>query len=87
MALLLEFDNGEKKIFDITEASVDHTTFRYRNKIFTYHTFKSAKIIDKILRPESYQFTDFAERGQGVEFSNGVVLSTVELYHNSRPYK
>ena len=87
MALLLEFENGEKKIFDITESSVDHTTFKYRDKIFTYHIFKSVKIIDKIFRPESYEFIGFAERGQGVEFSNGVVLSTVELYHNSHPYK
>ena len=84
-SMLLTFSNGEIKRFDLEGDFDGKAVVSYRGRSLTDKMFKNGRISDRIRIPTLWAYHNYSERGQGVEFINGLCISTIELYLSSYP--
>lgn len=80
-SLLLLFESGETKRYDLDSDFGTEEVTLFRGIVMTDKIFANGRIAEHIPR----YYNGYAERGQGVEFISGSALSAVELYHNGYP--
>lgn len=84
-AIKLFFKNGEVRRYDVTDVGGEGPVVSVRGKTITDKIFQHGRVTDHLEKPEWMGYRNYPERGQGVEFINGLSFSTVELYHDSYP--
>ncbi|MGI6029155.1 MAG: WG repeat-containing protein [Candidatus Heteroscillospira sp.] len=84
-AMLLTFVNGETRRYDVPGEFDEDEVVTWKKNAFTYKMFRNGRIANPVWRNDAMFYRNYPQQHQGVEFINGVSISTVELYHNSYP--
>ena len=84
-SMLLTFANGETRRYDLPVQSGEDGGIVGKDAAFTDEIFRSGRIADPVSRNDAVFYRRYPQHYQGVEFCNGICLSTVELYHGSYP--
>ncbi len=84
-SMLLTFANGETKRYDVTGEFGDEAVITWKKATFTDKMFHNGRIATPVCRDDAMYYRYYPQQHQGVEFINGVSISTVELYHDSYP--
>lgn len=86
-SILLTFNNGEIKRYNLEGDFGNAEIVNYQRKIMTDKIFANGHLVDHLPMLDWMGYRHYNERGQGIEFISGSTLSAEELYHNSYPVK
>ena len=77
------FDNGETRCYDFVFGDIAEGLFEIGHHTFTEKIMRNGWLINQIAKPEWMGYRNYPDRGPGIAFANGYVISTAELYFGS----